>query len=233
VVITRENYAAHVGQSCSVLINASGNSKKFLARRAPLDDFDASVRSVRASLEDFVCDRYVLVSSCDVYPDATSPATTREDQVLDAARQTTYGFHKTLAEECVRHRAAHWLILRGGGFVGPGLRKNAVYDIIHGGPLWLDVGSELQYLHTDQAAGIALDLVAAGVTREVVNWAATGVIALRDIVALAGREIPVQPGSPRVRCEINLEKLASWVAVPETRPTVTGFVRQALAAARR
>jgi nucleoside-diphosphate-sugar epimerase len=232
-VITRETYAAHTGRACSILINAAGNSKKYMAQQTPLADFDASVRTVRASLEDFGYDRYVLISSSDVYPDATSPQTTREDQALDPARQTAYGFHKGLAEACVRHRARQWLILRGGGFVGPGLRKNAIYDILHGGPLWLDAGSELQYLNADAAASIALDLVAAGVSREVVNWSATGVVALRDVIALAGRDVPVQPGSPRIRCEINLEKLASWVPVPDTRATVTGFVRDALAAGRR
>src|SRR5262245_31012343 len=72
-VITRENYAAFRGEGCELLINANGNSSKLLAARAPLDDFDASVRSVRASLADFRFDAYIYLSSVDVYPDC-SPA---------------------------------------------------------------------------------------------------------------------------------------------------------------
>jgi hypothetical protein len=51
-VITRENYKNFIGQHCEVFINANGNSKMYLARQNPLEDFDASVRSVRASLTD-------------------------------------------------------------------------------------------------------------------------------------------------------------------------------------
>src|SRR5262249_37848750 len=148
-VIQRDNYNDFAGQRCDVLINANGNSSKPLARNNPLADFEASVRSVRASLIDFQFDRYVLLSSCDVYPDCSSPAVTGEDQPIDVARQSPYGFHKYLAEQCVAHAAPGSLILRCGGFVGPGLRKNAIYDILHGGTLYLDPASELQFLHTD------------------------------------------------------------------------------------
>ena len=50
-VVTRENYASLRGGACDVLINANGNSKKFLAAREPLNEFDQSVRSVAQSLE--------------------------------------------------------------------------------------------------------------------------------------------------------------------------------------
>ena len=57
IVVTRANYGSLRGSACSVLINANGNSRKFLATRDPLRDFDASVRSVAASLEDFRAQR--------------------------------------------------------------------------------------------------------------------------------------------------------------------------------
>lgn len=75
-VIDRANYAEFIGHSCDVLINANGNSKKFLAHQQPLQDFDASVRSVRASLIDFHAALYIYLSSCDVYPDCSSPILT-------------------------------------------------------------------------------------------------------------------------------------------------------------
>src|SRR5438132_11823325 len=86
VVLTRENYAAYIGTHCDVFINANGNSKKQRARQWPLQEFDASVRSVRASLVDFRADFYVYLSSCDVYADCSSPQTTTEETALDPAR---------------------------------------------------------------------------------------------------------------------------------------------------
>jgi nucleoside-diphosphate-sugar epimerase len=230
-IIGRDNYASMRGAACEVFINANGSSRKLLASREPLADFDANVRSVRASLGDFQFRRYVHVSSCDVYPDCASPATTREESAAEPASQSAYGFHKWLAEQCVRHSAPDWLILRFGGFVGPGLKKNAIFDILNGGPLYLDPESELQFLHTDRAAEIVLRLLESGVRNEVFNVCGKGVVRLSEVMALAPRPIPVQAGSPLVRYEVGLEKLARIVEPPETRPAVLSFVRAELARA--
>lgn len=231
-VITRDNYADYVGRSCDVLINANGNSKKYLAERAPLEEFDASVRSVRKSLADFRCQTYVYLSTVDVYPDCSPAANTSEAVALDAASQSTYGFHKYLAEQCVRHSAREWLILRLGGFVGPGLWKNPVHDILGGGPLWLDPASQLQFLHTDRAADLALSLVDAGCRQEVFNLCGRGVVSLAEVIEAASASVPVRPGSPVVRYEVDIAKLAAHCEVPETRAAVLEFVRQHVRARR-
>jgi len=226
-VITRENYAEFVGRRCDVLVNANGNSKKFLAEKAPLEDFDASVRSVRASLVDFRYDTYVYLSTVDVYPDCSSPETTREEQSLDPARQSRYGFHKHLAEQCVRHVAGEWIIARLGGFVGPGLWKNAICDLLKGGPLWLDPASQLQFMHTDDSAAIVLELIERGVSREVFNVCGRGLISLQEVLDEVPAPVEVRAESPRVRYETSVEKLANVVHVPPTRETVLEFVRRA------
>ncbi|MCH2174009.1 NAD(P)-dependent oxidoreductase [Myxococcota bacterium] len=222
--VTRGNYDSLVGTSCDVFINSNGNSSKPRAREDPLWDFDANVRSVRQTLLDFRVALYVHVSSCDVYADCSSPETTREDQPLDPAGQTPYGFHKFLAEQCVRHEAPRWLITRMGGFVGPGLKKNAVYDVLNGGPLWLDPASELQFLHTDTAADLVMDLVANRVEGTEVNVCGSGVVSLREVMAWAGTDVPVQPDSPRVRYQVSVDKLSQMLSVPETRKTVQQFI---------
>ena len=228
-VVGRADYAALAGRSCDILVNANGNSSKPLATRAPLVEFDASVRSVRSSLADFRFRKYVHISSCDVYPDCSSPALTGEEQRPDPAHQSPYGFHKHLAEQCVMHGAADWLIFRCGGFVGPGLRKNAIFDIVHGGPLFLDPQSELQFLHTDRAAEIVFRIVEMGFSREVFNLCGRGVVRLADAAALAPRPIPVQPGSPRVRYEVSIGKISGLLEIPETRAAVLDYVRSELA----
>lgn len=222
--LDRANYAALAGRRCDVFINANGNSWKPLARQRPLDDFDANVRNVRRSLLDFPADLYVHLSSCDVYPDCSSPEVTREDAVPDVSRQSPYGFHKFLGEQCVRHQARRWLVLRLGGMVGPGLRKNAVFDVLHGGPLWLDPRSRLQFMHVDDVAQIVLSLIQRGIENEVLNVCGRGLIEISEVVRAAGCEVPVQPGSPTVCYDVSIEKLAGLVDVPETRPAVLSFV---------
>ncbi len=224
-ILDRASYAQYIGQSCQLLINANGNSRKPLAVHDPMADFDASVRSVRASLVDFRFDRYLHLSSCDVYADCSSPLTTREDQPLDVTRQSPYGFHKYLAEQCVQHAAKEWLVLRLGGFVGAGLKKNAIYDILHGGPLWLDPQSELQFLDTDDAARIALDLAGQGISREVINLCGKGVISLQEAMERTEIYVGSNPGSPRVRYDVNIEKASRWAAIPQTRDTVLRFLK--------
>jgi len=223
-VITRQNYAGFVGRPCRLLINANGNSKKYRARERPLDEFDDSVRTVRASLIDFPADRYVYLSSCDVYADCSSPLTTQEEQPPAVERQSPYGFHKYLAEQCVRHAARRWLILRLGGLVGPGLRKNAIFDILQGGPLWLDPDSQLQFLHTDALADVLFTLLERGVERQVVNVCGRGVVQLREVIGWVGRPVKVKPGSPRVRYDVYVACLESWTAIPDSRRTVFDFV---------
>src|SRR5262249_8717879 len=111
-IVTRSNYPSYVGRACDILINANGNSKKFLAKDDPKFEFHASVASVRNSLADFRYDKYVFLSTGDVYPDRSSPKSTHEDAVIDVSKQSPYGFHKYLAELCVRHAAGSWLIVR-------------------------------------------------------------------------------------------------------------------------
>lgn len=224
-ILDRESYPHYRGQSCRLLINANGNSRKPLAKTDPLADFDASVRSVRASLTDFHFERYIHLSSCDVYPDCSSPQATQESVAPDIALQSPYGFHKYLAEQCVRHAAPDWLIFRFGGFIGPGLKKNAIFDILHGGPLWLDPASELQFLHTDAAARIVLELAEGQSTREVYNLCGRGTIALEEVMAASGKRVAVQPSSPRVRYDVSIEKISRLVEIPETRSAVLEFCR--------
>jgi len=101
-IIDRENYDSFKGKKCDILINANGNSSKILATKDPLEDFEATVTSVRKSMDDFKCKKYILLSSCDVYPDCSSPNLTSEDSQIDISKQTSYGSHKYQAEHSVK-----------------------------------------------------------------------------------------------------------------------------------
>ncbi|MCL2011661.1 MAG: NAD(P)-dependent oxidoreductase [Cystobacterineae bacterium] len=223
-VLSRENYPAFVGSSCDVFINANGNSSKILASRQPLADFEANVRSTRASLEDFKAGFYIHLSSCDVYPDCSSPLSTQEDAPIALGRQSPYGFHKLLAEQCIQHACKNWLIVRQGGFVGPGLKKNAIFDILNGGPLWLNPESELQFLHTDDSAQLIWSLYEQGVANTLLNVCGQGVLKLCEALDLWGRECWVQPDSRLVRYEVSTDKVSRYIQLPDSRSTVLNFI---------
>jgi nucleoside-diphosphate-sugar epimerase len=225
-VINKKNYDEYRGAACDVLINANGNSKKFLSNSDPLLDFDMSVRSVAVSLTAFSAHRYVLLSTGDVYPDSTSPASTHEDQLIDIALLSRYGQHKFLAEQLVRGAHKNHLIVRMGGFVGPGLRKNAVFDMINGNPVWLSAESRLQFISTDRAAALVWRLVEQDVQGEVVNLGARGVVHLAELHRRTKSNSEFKPDAPLIRYELDLTKLTSLAAsqIPTSISEVETFV---------
>jgi nucleoside-diphosphate-sugar epimerase len=207
-IITRANYDQFVGQSCKVLINANGNSKKFLADRDPKGEFDASVRSVLHSLEDFKSESYVFLSTGDVYPEQTSPGVSLEEQVIDSARQSRYGIHKHWAETIVKTLHPRSIVMRMGGFVGPGMLKNAIFDMLNDQPVWLDADSQLQFISTDRAAQLVWRLVETESWGETVNLGARGTVRIGDIHTRLGSKSVFQPDARLVRFEISTDKLA-------------------------
>ncbi len=225
--ITRQNRPEWVGRPCDLLVDANGNSKKFLAQREPVRDFDASVASVLHSLLDFPCQRYVYISSIDVYPRVDDRRFNRETANIRAERVSRYGLHKFLAEQLVRQFAPRWLICRLGGMVGAGLWKNSVFDILNDRPLWVHTDSQYQYINTDDVARIILTLVRRQAENDIFNLCGEGCISLAEVAALAGKPVlRYAVDSPPVeRFDVNLGKLRSLVSLPRTEATIRTFVR--------
>ncbi len=227
-IIGRADYEALDGASCDILINANGNSKKFLAENDPLGDFDASVRTVLHCLTRFRYRYYIQLSTGDVYPDQSQPQLTPEGCQIAPAALSRYGLHKYLAEQLVQKYAAQWLIVRMGGFVGPGLKKNAIFDMLHNAQVWLTPDSELQFIHTDSAAGLVWDLIQNQVTGQIVNLGAQGVVQLGRLHQLIGSGSEFRADARKVRFELNLDRLQSLSTqqLPSSEQEVLRFVEE-------
>lgn len=225
--VTRANYAEVCGTKSDVVIDAAGNSKKYVADQDPARDFDASVAHRMRTLFDFPAALQLHVSSVDVYADLTSPATTMETSSTDGPGSSTYGFHKRLAEELVQRHAEGWLIVRLAGMVGPGLRKNPVFDVLTGRPLTIHPDSQYQFMHADEAARTALALAESGKRGEIFNVCGSGLVSPRDIAAMAGRAIDDRsaPAHPRI-VRVNTEKIERLQPMPESKRTIASFVSQ-------
>jgi nucleoside-diphosphate-sugar epimerase len=225
-IITRQNYDQFVGRSCDLFINANGNSSKLLGKNDPKTEFRASVLSVRESLADFTFGTYMFLSTSDVYPNPGSPESTDEGLDIDIAAQSPYGFHKYLAEQCVRHAAERWLIIRQGGFVGPGMKKNAVFDVLHGEKAWVHPDTRFQYIHTDDSASAIIGLLDSGAINDVFNVTAKGTISVKEIMALSGRTVPTPDDAAPAVFEVWTAKAEGVVSLPTTQDCVRRFLTE-------
>lgn len=113
------------GRRFDTVICAGISATKWQANSAPEADRAAidRLQSVLATIE---CRRMVLISTVDVYAD---PAGVDEDDAPDAIQP--YGLHRLQAERWLRERFPGSLVVRLPGLVGPGLRKNALFDLAH------------------------------------------------------------------------------------------------------
>lgn len=225
-VVTLDNYDDLAGTACDLCINANGNSKKFLAREDPPLDFDLSVRAVMRALHDFPAAMNVHLSSIDVYPDTCNPQHNSETSPIDMEALSPYGTHKYMAELLTRHYAKEWLIVRMGGFVGPGLWKNSIYDMLTGKPLYVHPDSAYQYLHTADFARLLFDLIEQPLSGQIVNTAGAGTIRLSEAAEWLGSPLQTQHSDavPEVY-QVNIEYLQSMVDVPQTAETVHNFIQ--------
>jgi len=221
--IDLDNYAQCKGSRCETLINADGNSKKYLAEADPVRDFELSVDSVMRSFFDFSFRRYVYISSVAVYTDHANPGNNSESAPVDVCAQSNYGFHKYCAERLVMKYCGDWIILRVGGLVGPCMSKGPVFDIMRRLPLRINPSSRFQFINTEEIAAITLKMLDdAHCTREFFNLSGRGTVTLREIQEMTGH---VEENSlPVETWNINVDKVHKRFGLPTTHITIRDFI---------
>jgi hypothetical protein len=108
-----------------LLVCAGSPAKKWLANQRPVEDRE-SIENLITALANVRCKRFVLISTVDVF---CNPNGVDESSVVDTVGLHPYGLHRREIEVFVEQRFSSSLILRLPGLVGPGLRKNIIYDI--------------------------------------------------------------------------------------------------------
>jgi len=122
-----QNIGEIAGQSFDLLVCAAPQAKKWWANQNPAEDL-AQIQQLIGHLKQTTVDRFVLISSIDVFPRITEV-----DERFDCASQENhaYGRHRFLLEQFVTAQFPQVHILRLPGLFGPGLRKNIIFDMIH------------------------------------------------------------------------------------------------------
>lgn len=223
--VSSKTYADSVGARASVLINCNGNAVRFLARKDPQWDFEASVVSVHRSLHDFQSDLYVYISTVDVYNVLDDPSANHEGVAIRHRELDTYAFHKWTAERLVERFARRSAILRVGTVIGPGLKKNPVYDLLNSHPLHMSLESELTLIDTGTIARSIEAIIGAYPEREIFNVTASGSVKLRAFQEELGVAWSYAPGAEQTlyRYHVNNDKLAGLLPLPTGWEALAAF----------
>lgn len=118
------------GRSFELVVCAGAPAEKWKANADPAADWANLERLMRA-LETVRADRAVLVSTVDVY---ATPRGVDEDTPTFPQDAQPYGRHRLLLEQFFAARF-DTVVARLPGLYGQGLKKNIIYDLMHGNML--------------------------------------------------------------------------------------------------
>lgn len=110
-----------------VVVCAAAPAQKWIANREPDADRE-KIEGLITHLRTIQCKTFVLISTVDVFK---APVDIDEDTSVDEADLQPYGLHRRLLEKFVESRFPNHLIVRLPGLVGPGLRKNIIFDFLN------------------------------------------------------------------------------------------------------
>ena len=115
------------GKVFDTVVCAGAPAQKWIANREPEAD-RRIIDSLMAHLNTIQCKTFVLISTVDVFK---SPVGVDEDTLVDETGLHAYGLHRRLLEKFVANHFPKHLIVRLPGLVGPGLRKNVIFDFLN------------------------------------------------------------------------------------------------------
>jgi hypothetical protein len=136
------NIADIAGRTYELAVCAAAPAQKWIANREP-DADKQNILRLMEHLRSVRCGCFVLISTVDVFQ---RPVQVDEATAIELEGLHAYGLHRWMLEEFVRQTFPDHLVIRLPALVGPGLRKNALYDLHHGNRLEvIDSRGEFQF----------------------------------------------------------------------------------------
>lgn len=112
------------GREYDVVVCAGAPAKKWVANNDPRAD-RAQIARLMENLEGVKCRYFVLISTVDVF---SSPLQVDESSAVQEQGLHAYGRHRRELERFVEDTFPVHSVIRLPGLVGPGLKKNVIYD---------------------------------------------------------------------------------------------------------
>lgn len=115
------------GKKFDLVVCAGAPAQKWIANADPKSDQE-KIDSLISCLDSIECKTFVLISTVDVFKDPTG---VDEKSAIDVQDLHAYGLNRYRLEQFVAERFPQHLIVRLPGLVGPGLRKNIIFDFLN------------------------------------------------------------------------------------------------------
>jgi hypothetical protein len=128
-VYTSQTIESIRGKAYETIYCAGIPAEKWKANQNPEAD-RATIEQLKSHLEHVTCRRFVLISTVDVY-DASFPQDEEPDCCPNAYATHPYGRHRREFEVWCKATFPDVYIFRLPALFGHGLKKNALYDLIH------------------------------------------------------------------------------------------------------
>jgi len=200
-----KNVEEIAGESFDLIAVSAMPAAMWIANRDPEGDRRVLERLLNA-VRQAKAGRVVLISTVAVYP---TPIGVDEDSPIDPSKQTVYGRHRHQLE---LELAAHFkdvLAVRLPGLFGKGLKKNAVYDLIHHNELEkVNAASVYQFYNLDRLWRDISIATEAGLS--VINFSAEPT-SIREVAEHAfGIEFSNDPGTPAANYDMRSKYAAIY-----------------------
>src|SRR5687767_819570 len=127
------NIADIEGRAFETVVCAGAPAQKWIANREPEADRE-KIDDLIERLKTIQCKAVILISTVDVFK---NPIGVDEETPVEESDLHAYGLHRRRLEKLVADRFPKHLIVRLPGLVGPGLRKNVLFDFLNDNNLHL------------------------------------------------------------------------------------------------
>ncbi|MGQ0286877.1 NAD-dependent epimerase/dehydratase family protein [Pasteurellaceae bacterium 22721_9_1] len=122
-----KNIAEIDNQEFELVVCSAAPAQKWLANKEPDNDLKI-INGLIEHLKTIKCNTFILISTVDVFKD---PIDVDEDTAINEENLQPYGLHRRYLEKFVESHFENYLIVRLPGLVGPGLKKNIIFDFLN------------------------------------------------------------------------------------------------------
>jgi nucleoside-diphosphate-sugar epimerase len=200
----RANISAIRGQKFNTIVCAGVRAEKWKANADPADD-RAGIAALTGPLLEAKADHLILISTVDVF---AMPMDVNESTPVDPLQASAYGRHRYELELLLREHFPRVTVVRLPGLFGPGLKKNVIFDLLHGNRVeMIHPGGIFQYYSLDRLA----DDIDHVVDRDIpLMHLVTEPIRTAELAEVAfGQPLPMNP-TPAGRYDIRTQYAHHW-----------------------